>query len=223
MMKSAYGAIFATLLVAGCSIEIPEDPQPANPGVAFEPTATRPPEASGGAVQQQFSSVEEALSVLVKSSDTEDKQQQKAAYLWLARQGAAAVEPVVTTMNDESVSMVARRHACGVLGHLGPTATEALLDASRSDETALKLKAIESMPAIKPPSKPIVDRLIVLLDDPSDQVKNTAIRSLGQIGPPAKAAAEKLNALRGNSPSETTRLAAGDALKLVRPIRTFDD
>ena len=213
-----------TLVAAGCSIEIPEEPRPSNPSIEFEPTTIASPEVSAETIQEQFASVDEALAVLVNASSADDKKQEMAAYVWLSKQGASAIEPVAATMNDRSLPIAARRHACRVLGHLGPSAAEPLIAASRSEEAALKLRAIETLPAVEPAPQAVVDRLIVLLDDPNDQVKHTAIRSLGHIGPSARAAADKLNALRDNvNNSETTRHEAGKSLKLVRPIRSFED
>ena len=147
-----------------------------------------------------------------------------AAYVWLSKQGSGAIDAVVATMNDDSLPITARRHACRVLGHLGPEAAEPLITASKSDNAALQLRAIETLPAIEPAPKAVVDRLTALLDNPNDQIKHTAIRSLGHIGPPARAAADKLNALRDNvNLSETTRHEAAKSLKLVRPIRSFQD
>jgi HEAT repeat protein len=215
----------AWMTIAGCSIEIPEEPAYSGTEISFDPVASPPSgaDANQPPVQAEFASIEEGLAVLVSSSAASDKKQQAAAYAWLSKQGSTAVGPVAAAMNDAELPMEVRRLACGVLGQLGPGASEHLLAASQSEEMALKLRAIETLPAIDPPQQAAIDRLIVLLDDPSEQVMHTAIRALGRIGPPAKAAADKLNALRKNHASVTTQQEAGKSLKLVRPIRTFDD
>ena len=213
----------ACLFALGCTVEIPEEPQ-SEAGITFEPTSSAPAEVADDPVQENFASVNDALSSLVDASASDNKKQQMAAYTWLCQQGPAAIDPVVATMNDESVSITARRHACRVLGHLGPEAAAPLIKASQSDNLALKLRAIETLPAIEPMQASVVQRLIQLLDHSNDQIKHTAIRSLGHIGPPAKASADKLNALRDNVElSETTRMEAGKSLKLIRPIRSFED
>ena len=212
------------LLFTGCEIEVPE-PATAD-GVSFDPTAqtavVEQPEAPP--VDENFATVDEGLQSLITASEDGNRRQQLAAYTWLCGQGPGAVPKVAAAMNDSSLPMEARRAACRVLGHLGPTAASHLITASRSDEAALKLRAIETMPAIDPPQREILDRLIELLDDSSDQVVNAAIRSIGAIGTPATRAGDKLLALRDDvDRSETTRHEAGKSLKLVRPRRTFDD
>jgi HEAT repeat protein len=127
-------------------------------------------------------------------------------------------------MKDSSVSLEGRRMACHVLGQLGPQAVPQLLEASNSTEPPLKLKAIEALGSVRPSQTEIVDRLIVLIDDPEEQVRISAIRSLGFIGPAAKRSSEPIEAvMKDGQVSETLRAEAGRALELVRPIRTFLD
>jgi HEAT repeat protein len=213
------------IFFSGCSIELPQEESTSPAVVQFEPISSQPkPDDRSTPVVEQFDSIDSGLAMLVSSSESGDKQQQMAAYTWLCSQGPSAVTRVAGAMNDSSLPIEARRHACRVLGHLGPTATAPLIAASRSDNITLKLRAIETLPAVDPPQKEIVDRLIVLLNDPSQQVQTTAIRSLGYIGPPAKRSADPLVALRDNiNLSETVRHEAGRSLKLVRPIRSFED
>jgi len=214
----------ALFFLAGCDIEVPQAEEKGGSSVTFQPHSNPVSEQRSAPVQEDFSTVQEALDALVRASEEDDKQQQVAAYNWLCKQSGDAAPTVAAAMNDPRLPMEARRHACGVLGHLGPAATEALIEASRSEEIALQLKAVETMPVVDPPQQAIVQRLVALLGDPSDQVVNTSIRSLGQIGPPARDAADELLALRDNIElNETTRQTAGQALKLVRPIRTFQD
>lgn len=212
------------VLLAGCTIEVPVEPESSGNGIEFEPVVSQPSTSDAPPVKEEFSSVEEGLRALIESSTDGNKKQKMAAYVWLSKQGPSAVDAVTVKMNDTSLPMEARRLACGVLGQLGPSATDALIAASKSDEQALKLRAIETLPAIDPPAPAAIKRLITLLDDPNDQIRHTAIRGLGRIGPPAKEAADKLNAMRDNIElSETTRHEAAKSLKEVRPIRTFED
>ena len=221
-MKRALPFLCAAIL-CGCTFEIPNE-VPSNTRVPTDPAPNPVAVEPETPVQEEFASVDEAMAKLVQASTDGDKKQQVAAYNWLCGQGESAVEKVAATMNDSSVPITARRHACRVLGHLGPSATEPLIAASKSDEVALQLRAIETMPVIAPPQKAIVRRLIKLLDHPSPQVQTTAIRSLGQIGPAAKDSADELVALRDDVDlSETVRHEAGKALRLVNPRRTFDD
>ena len=224
MRKIACVAL-AALALTGCEIEVPnadyQDPE----AVTFEP---RP--VSGGPkdrvppTQKEFDSVEDALAAMATATDNDQRAQQLAAYNWLCTQGEPAVPAVATAMNDSSCSMDSRRMACRVLGQLGPAAKEDLMAASRSDEMLLRLKAIETMAAVEPPQQMIIRRLIRLVDDPNEQVQRAAIRSLGSIGTAAKASADKLLAMRDDGDvNETMRGEAARALKLVRPIRTFED
>lgn len=222
---------FALLLLAvggvvGCEAPVAEHQHGDGPPVssAAPPVDAQRVSDPAPKVQQQFASVDEALGVLIKATDEDDRDRQLASYNWLAGQGEGAVPAVVAAMNDEAISIESRRLACRVLGQLGPAAEPALLEASASDELPLQLKAIESLAAVEPPSRQIVDRLISLMENENEQVRRTAIRSLGNIGTPARAAADKLQALRNSvEANETIRGEADRALKRVRPIRTFND
>jgi hypothetical protein len=219
-----FGSLGISLLFSGCDFpaaqETYDDPAAAQVADA-PPPVEAPPKPP---VTASFASVDEGLKTLVQATDARQKDQQHAAYSWLTKQGEAAVPAVTAVMNDPSVSIEGRRMACHVLASLGPEATPALLAASSSEEVPLKLKAIESLGAVRPSQTEIVDRLIELVDDPSQQVQATAIRGLGFIGPAAKRSADKLQALRNNiEVNETIRGEADRALKLVRPIRTFGD
>ena len=210
-----------SLLMAGCE-PLAEEEAPADDANAVVDTtlATATPVAPPA----NFANVDEALAALTKATDAKDTDAVKAAYNWLSQQDGSAVPAVVAAMNNASASIEARRIACRALSQLGAASAAPLVEASRSDELPLKLKAIEAMPAVDPQQKIIVDRLIVLLDDENDQARRAAIRSLGQIGPAAKRSAKKLIAIQNNPRlDEMTRDEADMAVKRVNPRKTFND
>jgi HEAT repeat protein len=212
---------FLSVLVAGCQ---PIEEETTSLTEVEATGDVTPPTVEPRAVAASFSSIDEAIAALATATDAKDSAAQKAAYNWLAQQDGAAVPAVVAAVNNASSSMESRRMACRVLSQLGPTAAEPLVEISRSGESQLQLKAIEAMPAIEPQQKIVVDRLIALLDDTSDQVRRAAIRSLGQIGPAAVRAGDKLIALQNNVDlDEMTRDEAAMAIKRVNPRKTFND
>ncbi len=211
--------LLSLLLVAGCQ-GVEEYEETVEQTVSGPPAATVEPRAPAAT----FASVDEGLVELIAATDAKDSKRQKDAYNWLAQQGPSAVPAVVAAMNNSSASIESRRIACRVLAQLGAAAAQPLVEASRSSEMPLKLKAIEAMPVVDPQQKIIVDRLIELLDDGNDGVRRAAIRALGQIGPAAQRAGDKLIALRNNVDlDEMTRDEADRAVQRVVPRKTFED
>ncbi|MCA9269228.1 MAG: HEAT repeat domain-containing protein [Planctomycetales bacterium] len=202
-----------------------EEPAIVDNGVAGEAPATVA-EGAGGATgpATNFSSVAAAIDALTTATDAHDRTAQMAAYTWLCSQGEPALAQVVAATNDGSRSLEARRMTCRVLPQLGPASAAPLIEISKGSDGSLALKAIESMAAVKRPPPALVQHLLKLVDSDNEQVRRSAIRSLGGLGTAAKAAADKLQALRNSvDENETIRGEADRSLKLVRPIRTFND
>lgn len=82
--------------------------------------------------------------------------------------------------------------AAEALGRIGAAAVPELIVALRSEDAAVRLKAVEVLGRMGPEAAAAVDDLVRLLDDPDARVRKAAIRTLGQIGPAAKEAVPAL-------------------------------
>jgi HEAT repeat protein len=176
----------------------------------------------------EFPSVEAALTELDKVLQMPDGEERNRAeirvQMWLALQQDKAVPLVAARAADPQQSVPVRITACRILGKLGPTGVDTLLQlAGKGDSNQLRRKAIETLGGMKPPEKKTIEELISLLDDTDTQVQWQVIDALIKIGQPAKAASAKLNELRKEHADEQIRVSAGEALKKVDPRKTFVD
>ena len=78
--------------------------------------------------------------------------------------------------------------AADALGRIGAAAVPALIEALRSSDAAVRLKAVEVLGRMGPDAKDAVPDLVRLLDDPEEPIRRAATRTLGRIGPPAQEA-----------------------------------
>lgn len=168
-----------------------------------------------------FADVPTALDALAKAIPAEDQDMLRATTLWLSKQGAATVGPAAAEVEKQDNDLKYRLACLNVLGFVGPPAEAAILKATESESSHVRVKAIDSLGSIHPSSTPIVNRLIALLDDSDDAVQRRAIESLGRIGKPAQRAAPKLQAILNSDANDSLRGAAKEALLKVEPRRGF--
>jgi hypothetical protein len=82
--------------------------------------------------------------------------------------------------------------AADALGRIGPPAVPALVEALKSPEAEVRLKAIEVLARMGNDAKDATPDLIRLLDDPDERIRKAATRALGIIGPEAAPAVPAL-------------------------------
>ncbi len=161
------------------------------------------------------------------SGKAEDQPKRVQVERWLGMQGAKIEPELSAVVRDAGAGLESRLTACRVLARMGVAATPTLMMEATSSETKqVRLKAIESLGRIKPPTKEIVEKLLALLDEQDFETRKAALAGLGAIGPPAKAAVpslvEKLTALLNNlQEDDTIRTAAHAALKKIDPRTKF--
>ena len=183
--------------------------------------ANRPklPEVSQG----DFASLDAAMAeVETLSTDPEGGQKLLRIELWLTMQGDKIAPQLAALIKDPSAGLATRLTACRALARLGPIATPTLLEAMSGEPKQLRLKAIESLGRVKPPSKEVVTRLVALLDEQDYEARKTALSALSNVGPPAKehdpAIVQKLmSILNDTKEDETIRALAKQALKSIDP------
>ncbi len=175
----------------------------------------------------EFPSIEAALEALAANFQAPEgqarKDQEVRVQKWLVMQGAAAVPAVAGKAGDAAESLEMRITTCRILGQLGTTAVDPLIEIAHSDApTLLRRKAIESLGVMQADRK-VIDALIELLDDSDSLIQWQAIDGLKKFGPAAKAAAPKLAQLRKDGAEESVRVSAGEVLKIIDPRATFVD
>ena len=216
----------ACLLIAGCG-EMPVAAQ--KPTAKKTPTTPQmlppPPVVPADAYPSVAAALAEAEAAAT-SGQAEDQPKRVRVEQWLNMQGAKIEPELSAVVRDASAGLESRITACRVLARMGAAATPALMAATGSETKSVRLKAIESLGRIKPPTKEIVEKLIALLDEQDFETRKAALSGLGAIGPPAKAAApaivEKLTGLLNNLEEEDTiRTAAHAALKKIDPRTKF--
>lgn len=82
--------------------------------------------------------------------------------------------------------------AAEALGRIGAAAVPQLVEALRSPDADVRLKAVEVLGRMGPEAADAVGTLVPLLNDPDERVRKATIRTLGQIGPAAKEAVPAL-------------------------------
>ena len=93
----------------------------------------------------------------------------------------------------------------------------------RASETKqVRVKAIESLGRIQPPTKETIEKLVALLDEPDQDCRRAALMALSHVGPEAKSAApdlvDKLTGMLNDlKQDDTLRTAAHAALKKIDP------
>jgi HEAT repeat protein len=169
--------------------------------------------------QAEYASLDAAWAdVETLSSDPAGGQKLLRIERWLRMQGEKIAPQLVAKIEDPSAGLATRLTACRVLARLGPVATPTLLEATSGEPKQLRLKAIESLGRIEPPSKEIVTKLLALVDDEDFETRKAALAGLREVGPPARQAADKLQSLLNNpQEDDTIRSLAKAALKTVDP------
>lgn len=213
-----YAAVLA--LVTGCEVAQEPAASPAPPPAkATSSSSPRAPASQRAATPAppDFGSNAAALQALKTAVEADDPKSVRHATLWLSQQGAAAVAPTDAEVQNEANPLNYRLACLNVLGFLGPPAAEAILDASGSETPRVRVKAIEMLGNIKPAGEPIIDELIVMLDEPDSAVRRAAVQSLGRMGKAARRAAPKLQAILNSDADDSLRGAAKTALTQVDP------
>lgn len=172
--------------------------------------------------QDAFASVDEAMAAveeLVKNPGEKQGQELMKVETWLQMQGTRITPQLAEKIKDQKEPLPTRITACRVLTRLGPAAaTPVLMEATASEPKELRVKAIECLGRIKPTTSDIVDKVIVLVDDPDYEQRKAALGSLASIGKPAAKAKDRLmEILNDTQEDETIRSLAKKALKEVDP------
>ena len=208
---------WSSLLLAGCddtSASRPASTPSATPTSASPPAPIPAPQPEP---KVSFASLDAGVAAFQEACEARDGEQITATMRWLADQGPAAVAPMGRLAGDPAADAGTRVAATRVLALIGAAATDELLAASQSSEPLVRAKAAESLGSIRPATTPILDRLLVLLDDDDHQVRSATIRSLQRIGPQAKRAAPQLQAILNSDAPEQLRQEAHAALKKIAP------
>jgi HEAT repeat protein len=218
-------AVLATLLV-GCGDVPVAARQPAKKRPSAT-TATQLP-ASLPVTQETFASVDAAMAEVEKIASTDgenDSQKLRQIETWLNMQGAAIAPDLAARINDPAAGLATRLTACRVLARQGPVATPALLQAIEQDEQPqLRIKAIESLGRVKPPSAQAVQKLVSLLEHEDYDVCKAALTGLKSIGPAVKEHEPEIVAtlmakLNDVNEDETVRSLTKQALMKIDPRR----
>lgn len=207
-----------TILLGGCGAQAS---RPVT--VTAAPTATANSSASSAPAAQatppvSFASVDSGVVAFKEACAARDGDRITETMRWLSQQGESAVGPMGQLANDNAAEAGTRVAAARVLAMIGSeSATQQLIAASQTEESLVRVKAAESLGSIRPATTPIVDRLLVMLDDPNHQVVSATIRSLERLGPQAKRAEPQLQAILNSDGAEQHRQEAHDALKKIAP------
>lgn len=224
------GLLLAALAIglAGCGDvppagKTPEKKTAANPPQMLPPPPTVPADAYAN-VAAAMAEVEAAN----RSGQAEDQQKLVRVEIWLTNQGGKIQPELTALIKDDAAGEPTRVAALRTLAKLGPSATPIIMEATSSQTKRVRLKAIESLGRIKPPTKEIVEKLIGILDQTDFEDRKAALAGLTAIGPAAKTAVpsivEKLTGLLNNLKEEDTlRTAAHKALKEVDPRRKLQN
>jgi hypothetical protein len=225
MLRFSLGLFLVTwlLLALGCSeppaaADSAPEPPPAPSGPQMLPPPPVVPADAFANVAAAMAEVETAT----YSSNPEDQKRLVRVERWLTGRGAS-IEPELSALVKDAGAPVASRVPAGrALARLGPAGMPTLLEATASDTKQVRVKAIESLGRIDPPSKEIVIKLVGLLDEKDPGSRRAALLGLSHIGPRAKTAApelvDKLTGILNNLEEEDTlRTAAHSALKKIDP------
>lgn len=187
------------------------------------PTVARVAPKADTVPANAFSDIPAALAALKAACESDTVDDIRKAQTWLAQQGVPAVAPLTAEMNNTEEKVPYRLACCRSLAELGSPATNALHDAMSSDVPLVRMKAVEALGTMRPVAPRSVEKLVVLLDDPDDRVRQLAITSLERIGEPAMPAVEKLTSILNSDANETERDRAKRALKAINPRHKFFD
>jgi len=172
--------------------------------------------------QSAFANVDAAMTKveeLVKNQDEKTGKEMLIVETWLQMQGDKIVPELSAKIKDTAGPLPSRITACRIVMKLGPTiATPILMEATASEPSAVRVKAIECLGRLKPSSKEIVEKVVGLIDDPEFEQRKAALGALANIGKPAGGAKDRLVAiLNDTKEDETIRSLAKKALKAVDP------
>lgn len=176
-----------------------------------------------------FTDVPQAIEALRKAAGDEEQAELQKTTLWLAGQGAAAVQPLSQVVLDESATLAARHHACMALGYIAEPSVTVLIEVCDCSEPMLRMNAIKYLGLIRPADRDLwrtaVAKLVALMEHEEEATRIQAIQALGNVGLAAQnlAAAPLQAILDDPGASNPVRRAAGDAIKTVAPRKTFQD
>jgi HEAT repeat protein len=135
----------------------------------------------------------EAVPALVEGAVARDPRVRGIAVEALGRLGGYDAIGIIIAALDGDESLAVRIHAAQALGRLAlPSASRPLIEATRSDEPALRLAAVCALRSLGDPSAE--PRLRELLSDAVPQVASEAARSLLGLGRLGRAALEQVAA-----------------------------
>ncbi len=181
----------------------------------------KPPPPEPKVEQNAFAGVDEALAavpVLVNSSRDDKGMELIKVEKWLAMQGDAIVPELTQKLQDSEGDLTIRVTVCRVLMKLGKAGVPPLLEATAAEPKQVRVKAIECLGRIKPPTPEIVDKVISLIDDADYDQRKAALGALASLGKPAAKAKDRLQEiLNDTNEDETIRSLAKKALKDVDP------
>jgi hypothetical protein len=207
----------ALLLLCGCG-DIPQAESDTSTPVAKNSAPVvqreRPPAPQYNA--GDFSDIPAALAALGTAAEAGDQTGITKADMWLAHQGAAAVQPCSEVL-QKGQSDAQRVAVTRVLVQL-PGGKPALLAATKVDSKIVRINVIQSLTRIQPVDKDVVAVCIQAIEEDEPEVQKHAIAALGKIGAPAKDAVPLIQKILNDTTyNDTVRAQARDTLKKIDP------
>ncbi len=140
---------------------------------------------------------------------------------WVLGTNAQSAVPALIEIANQHISPNSQYCALASLGHIGPSAKEAipsLLGWATNANTSLRVGAIYALGRIRTGQDWVVPVLINALRDPNPYVRNWAVKGLGEFGPNAKLAVPALvEFLNTHDDSTSDRSQVTNALKAIDP------
>lgn len=219
--------VAAAIVCAGCG-DAPAAAEKTQNTKPSQPQKLPPPPKVPADAYANVAAAMAEVEAATRSNQAEDQQKLVRVELWLAMQGAKIEPELAALVKDSAAGEPSRVTACRILARLGPVATPTLMAATGSESQRVRLKAIESLGKIEPPTKEVVEKLIALLDETDFETRKAALAGLSAIGPAAKAAVpsivEKLTGiLNSTADNDTIRTSAHSALKKIDPRKKLQN
>jgi HEAT repeat protein len=200
---------YDTAQIANVLVKIGDAALPALAQVLGDPAATDRHVPALKVLQEFGPKAKPAVPALVKALRLENEVTRMVAaetFASLDEAGGAAVGELKKMLGETDNDV--RRHAADALGHLGPTAKDAVPDLIalfKHDNAQLRLVAGRALGRI---GKDAVEPLRKALADPDDRVRLGAILALGRMGDAATAALPEIRKLAESDPQMPVREAA---------------